>query len=149
MSDAVTLTLPYPVSANRYWRPVNLGKHISIVPTKEAKAYRATVAWMAKAAGIRKPIEGRVAVEIDLYPHRPLDYAKRMRTLGACWDDTVQCIDLGNCEKVLGDALKNVVFNDDKWLWDIHLRRKEPDGEARVVVTIRAFATETPQGSLI
>ena len=36
----IVLTLPYPISANRYWRPVNLGKHISIVPTKEAKQYR-------------------------------------------------------------------------------------------------------------
>ena len=47
----IVLTLPYPISSNRYWRPVNLGKHISIVPTKEAKQYREQVGWIARGAG--------------------------------------------------------------------------------------------------
>lgn len=151
-----TLTLPYPVSANRYWatrviRAKSTGKSMAMTyVTPEAKAYKEDVAWRAKMAGVTHPIEGRVSVVIRLFPNRPLDWKNRMRKLGASWDDTVQCIDLGNCEKVLSDALKDVVFGDDKWLRDIHLIRMEPDEHgARVVVTIAAILAEQPQVSLL
>lgn len=152
--NSITLTLPYPISANRYWasRVIKVratGKWMSMTyVTPEAKAYKEQVAWIARAAGVRSLIEGRVCVEIKLYPHRPLDYQKRMRTHGAAWDDTVQCIDLGNAEKVLGDSLKDVVMGDDKWTRRIVLDRMEPDGEARVVVTITPIAVVTPQPAL-
>jgi crossover junction endodeoxyribonuclease RusA len=132
----ITLTLPYPISANRYWRAVIINKHAMMVPTKEAKDYKATVGWMARAAGIRKPIMGRVAVSYVLYPQRPQDFAKRMRLDPLGWDDTVQCLDLDNAQKVLFDALKGVVIEDDKWVRRIVADRAEPDGEARMVVTI-------------
>lgn len=151
-----TLTLPYPISANRYWASRVISPKAGGRPqamtyvTPDARAYKDRVAWMVKAAGLRKPIEGRVAVQIRLYPHRPLDWERRQRKLGAAWDDTVQCIDLGNAEKVLSDALKGVAFGDDRWIRDIHLQRMEPDGgDARVVVTIRPLATEQPQVDLL
>lgn len=144
----IVLTLPYPISANRYWRPVKLGQHISIVPTKEAKQFRSSVAMICRAQGIRKPISGRVQVVVQLYPHRPLDWQKRMRKEGAAWDDTVQCIDLDNANKVLLDSLKGVAIDDDKWVRKIIAERMEPDGEARVVVTIAPLAVETPQPAL-
>jgi crossover junction endodeoxyribonuclease RusA len=132
----ITLTLPYPLSANRYWRPVRIGAHITIVPTKEAKAYKLQVGWLVKAAGLLKPITGRVQVDVKLYPNRPQDWQKRMRKDGAAWDDTVQCIDLDNSNKVLMDALNGVAIEDDKWVRKIVAERMEPDGEARLVVTI-------------
>jgi crossover junction endodeoxyribonuclease RusA len=142
----IILTLPYPISANRYWAsrimtPKGTKRPMSMTyVTPEARDYKADVALRAKLAGVRTPILGRVAVEIKLFPHRPLDYKKRMRDLGDAWDDTVMCIDLGNCEKVLNDSLKDVVFGDDKWLHDIHLIRMEPDdGDARVIVTVRPY----------
>lgn len=139
----LTLILPYPVSANRYWRPVRIGQHITIVPTKEAKEYRKEVAWLCAAGGIRKPLEGRLRVEIDLYPHRPIDWEKRIRKLGPLWDDGVQCIDLGNCEKVLSDAMNGVVWVDDKQIWEMPLRRMTPDaGAERVVVRVSARIPE-------
>lgn len=144
----ITLTLPYPISANRYWRPVKLGQHISIVPTKEAKQFRASVGLICKAQGVRAPISGRVQIEVKLYPHRPLDWQKRMRTAGATWDDTVQCIDLDNANKVLLDSLKGIAIDDDKWVRKIVAERMEPDGEARVVVTITPMAVEQPQVAL-
>jgi len=145
--NPITLTLPYPISANRYWRPVKLGQHISIVPTKEAKQFRAAVAMICKAQGVRQ-ITGRVHVEVRLYPHRPLDWQKRMRKDGAAWDDTVMCIDLDNANKVLLDSLKGVAIDDDKWVRKIVAERMEPDGEARVVVTITPAAVESPQPAL-
>lgn len=146
----IVLTLPYPLSANRYWRPVNLGKHISIVPTKEAKAYRIDVGRIVVAAGIRKPITGRVAVTVHLYPHRPLDWQARMRKHGAAWDDTVQCIDVDNANKVLLDALKGAAIEDDAWVRRLVAERMEPDaGGARVVVMIEPRPVATLQADLL
>lgn len=147
----IKLTLPYPVSSNRYWRPVKLGAHISIVPTKEAKAYRTEVATLARAAGVRSPITGRVQLHLQLYPNRPQDWKTRQRKHGEAWDDTVMCMDLGNCEKVLSDALNGVAWVDDKQHRRIVLERMEPDEHgARVVVTIAPLAMPaSPQASLL
>lgn len=146
----IRLTLPYPLSANRYWRPVPIGKHITIVPTKEAKQYRKDVAALCAAAGVRSPVAGRVEIAVALYPHRPLDWQKRQRQHGAAWDDTVQCIDIDNANKVLLDALKGVAIDDDKWVRRLVAERMEPDAEgSRVVVTIKPMAVATVQGSLL
>jgi crossover junction endodeoxyribonuclease RusA len=145
----ITLTLPYPISSNRYWRPVPIGKHITIVPTKEAKEYKAEVGWMAKAAGVRAPIKGRVHIDVQLFPHRPLDWKKRQREAGAAWDDTVMCIDLDNANKVLLDALKGVAIEDDKWVRRLTSERMEPDGrDACVIVTIKPIVLAQPQVGL-
>jgi len=146
----IVLTLPYPVSANRYWRtymPKGFKAPVTTL-SAEAKAYKSEVGWLAKAAGIRAPLVGRVAVAYTLYPNRPQDWQKRMRRDGAAWDDTVQCIDLDNAQKVLMDALKGIVFEDDRWVRRITAERAEPDGEGRLVVTITAIEPELVQAGL-
>lgn len=146
----IRLVLPYPLSANRYWRPVPIGGHITIVPTKEAKAYKADVVALALRAGVRKPFVGRVKVDLQLFPQRPQDWQKRVRLDPLTWDDTVRCIDLDNARKVLYDALKGVAFEDDSRIFEDTGRRMEPDGEARVVVTITPLALAAhPQGDLL
>lgn len=147
----ITLTLPYPISANRYWRtfmPKGFKAPVTTL-SSEAKAYKEQVGWLVKAAGIRAPLAGRVQIDVKLYPHRPQDWQKRMRTAGAAWDDTVQCIDLDNANKVLLDSLKGIAIDDDKWVRKIVAERMEPDGEARVVVVITPMAVEQPQLSLV
>lgn len=152
--NSITLTLPYPISANRYWAtrvvsPKGGGRPLSMTyVTPEAKEFKAKVVALARAAGVTEPIAGRVQLDIRLYPNRPQNWQKRMRQFGAAWDDTVMCIDLGNAEKVLSDALKDVVMEDDKWIRRIVSERMEPDGEARVVVIITALPTEQPQSQL-
>ena len=145
----ITLVLPYPLSANRYWRPVKLGKHISIVPTSEAKAFRKDIAARCRAVGITAPITGRVHVDVKLYPRRPLDWKTRQRKLGAGWDDGVMCIDIDNANKVLLDSLKDVAIEDDRWVRRLTAERMEPDGEARVVVTITSMPAEQLQADLL
>lgn len=144
-TDSVTLVLPYPISANRYWasRAVPLqgkGKRKAMAityVTDEAKQYKTDVAKLCVIAGIRSPILGRVQVDIQLYPNRPQDWAKRARKDPDGWADTVQCIDLDNARKVLNDALKNIAFEDDKWIKRDSGEICEPDEHgARVVVTI-------------
>lgn len=147
----IELVLPYPVSANRYWRTYmpNGFKAPVTVCSSEAKAYKAQVGWIAKAAGVRKPIAGRVAVSFALYPKRPQDWRQRVKADPLAWDDTVQCLDLDNAQKVLFDSLKGVAIIDDKWVRRITSERMEPDGEARVVVRIWSLPLCSPQASLL
>lgn len=148
----IILTLPYPVSANRYWQSfVPAGARRALVHlSTEAKQFKREVADIARARGVARPLEGRIAVHMRLFPHRPLDWKKRMSTLGAWWDDTVQCIDLGNAEKVASDALQGIVYRDDKLIRRILLERMEPDGHgARVIVAIEQMPVEQLQGDLL
>ncbi|MDE2254997.1 MAG: RusA family crossover junction endodeoxyribonuclease [Betaproteobacteria bacterium] len=135
----IRLVLPSPISSNRYWRsfvPRGGSRAITCV-SDEAKAYKRDVLKLALAAGVRSPIRGRVALDVQLYPARPLDWAKRSRKDPDGWDDTVRSIDLDNALKVLLDALKGVAFGDDSWVRSLHAERCEPDEHgARVVVTI-------------
>ena len=137
----IKLTLPYPVSANRYWRtymPKGFKAPVTAL-SSEAKDYKAAVRRAARVAGIEQPVLGRVSVSVQLYPHRPLDFKKRMRDLGGSWDDGVQCLDLDNALKVLIDSIKDVVIGDDKFVRRIVADRMEPDGEARVVLSIERW----------
>lgn len=138
----ITLVLPAALSANKYWRPVRIGQHITIVPTTEAKAYRRDIQVLALQAGV-KPVRGRVALTVRMYPARPLDWARRAAKAPDSWDDTVRSIDLDNALKVLMDALKNVAFQDDAWVRKIDAERMEPDERgARVVVTVTPIVRE-------
>ena len=150
-----TLVLPYPISANRYWAsrtimPRGGGKPFtSTYVTPEARAYKAKVEEIVKAMGIRKPIGGRVRVDLRLYPHRPQDWQARQRKFGAAWDDSVQCLDLDNARKVAYDAIKGLVMEDDVWVRSETGDRMEPDaGGARLEVTVSALPTESPQSAL-
>lgn len=148
----IELTLPYPISANRYWRSfVPRGHQRAIVTlSDEAKAYKQDVGVLVRKAGVRQPLAGRVAIEILLYPKRPLDWAKRARKAPLTWDDDVMCLDLDNANKVLLDSLKGLAIEDDRWVREIHARRMEPDGEGRVVVRITQLALPaSPQGDLL
>ena len=151
-SDGVIeLTLPYPVSANVYWRSFVPRGHARAIVTlsDEAKAYKAEVAALVRAAGIRSPLAGRVGVEIELYPARPQDWARRARRDPETWDDDVRCIDLDNANKVLLDAIKGQVIEDDKWVRRIFSERMEPDGEARVVIRVAQLVVQRAQLELV
>ena len=138
----IELTLPYPISANRYWKTRVMkvaGQMMAqTYVSKEAKEFKDHVGWLARAAGVRAPITGRVAISYTLHPHRPLDYLRRMKRDPAGWEDTVQCIDLDNAQKVLLDALKGVVMEDDKWVRSITAVRGEPIVGGRLVVRVSA-----------
>lgn len=145
----ITLTLPYPISANRYWNSFPLGKRIMTAPSAEAKAYKRHVEKIAKAMGIREPIRGRVRIDLQLFPERPQDWQRRQRKEGPAWDDTVRCLDLDNARKVVYDSLKGVVIEDDKWVRKDSGERMEPDEYgARLVITVTALQVEQPQTAL-
>lgn len=142
----IFLTLPYPISANRYWKAITIPGRTMMAPSKEAKQYRLDVAKLCALRGLVTPIAGRLSVAIHLYPHRPLDFKARMRKLGAAWDDGVQCLDLDNANKVLLDSLKGIAFDDDKWVRSLQSQRMEPDEHgARVEIWIRQMALPVMQ----
>lgn len=146
----IRLTLPYPISANRYWRTSARGSFVSTYVSKEAKDFKEQVGWLCKAAGVTKPLAGRVAITVQLYPNRPQDFKTRMRKHGATWDDTVQCLDIDNANKVLLDALKGIAIEDDKWVRRLSSERMEPDEHgARVVVCIEQLAAPVVQPDLL
>jgi crossover junction endodeoxyribonuclease RusA len=132
----IYLTLPYPISANRYWKNFK-GR---VVVSKDAAKYKHTVRQIAMAAGIRSLLSGRIAVQYTLFPHRPKDWEKRMKKDPVHWDDTVKCIDLDNAQKVMFDALQNTVFDNDRNIRSIHASRGIPDEKgARIEIVIRSY----------
>ena len=100
--------------------------------TPEARAYKAKVEEIVKAMGIRKPIGGRVRVDLRLYPHRPQDWQARQRKFGAAWDDSVQCLDLDNARKVAYDALRG-------WSWKTTSARSETGDRMEPTPKARAW----------
>lgn len=144
----IVLTLPYPISANVYWRATVRAGHAATYVSPKAQQYRDQVAWICKAKGIRQPIAGRVEIAVQLYPHRPLDWARRVRKQGQEWDDSVMCLDLDNANKVLLDSIKGIVIQDDKWVRKLSSERMVPDGEGRVVLYVRAIEVTAAPGLL-
>ena len=147
---SITLVLPYPISANRYWNSFRLGNRMMVAPSSEAKAYKRQVAQLAQACGISKPITGRVQIDIRLWPKRPKDWARRYAQDPFAWDDTVLCLDLDNVNKVLFDALKGIAIDDDRWVRRMTSERMQPDdGGARVAVRITPLVIAVRQGALL
>lgn len=112
----MTLELPEPPSANRYWR-VFRGR---AVKSSEARAYGVKV----KAEALRqrvKPITGDVCVSITW--HR----AKRMG-------------DLDNRLKVVLDALQGVAFVDDKQVKALTALRLDSPKNGKLIVTVEKAA---------
>lgn len=120
------VVLPYPISANRYWISFYAPKlkRVCVGPTAEAKSYKSECGWLAKAAGIRQPLRGPVALTFRLVPKNGV------------------CMDLDNALKVAIDALKGIAYMDDSQVRRIEAERCEPDGgKARLEVEVREIET--------
>lgn len=119
----IRLVLPYPVSANRYWRSVvpRNSKRALVIRSDEAKSYTTQVAWLAKAAGCRTPTARPIDLRVTLVPKNGV------------------VMDLDNCLKVTIDALKGIVYADDKQVRRILAEYADPDGRGAVIVEIAEF----------
>jgi crossover junction endodeoxyribonuclease RusA len=108
------LVLPFPPSANRYWRSVP-GRGVLL--SAEARRYKEDAGMVALAAGVR-PVDGPVALTVTLY--RP---AKRG--------------DLDNRIKVLLDALGGgIAYRDDSQVVELHAYRLDDKDNPRVEVQV-------------
>lgn len=114
------LTLPYPISANRYWRSfVPKGWTRAVVAiSPEAKEYKKQVGWIANAARVRNPVRGLVEVRIKLFPRD-----KRL-------------LDIDNVLKVAIDALAGIAYENDRQVNKLSAERCDPDGNPRLEVEV-------------
>lgn len=101
----ISLTLPIPPSANKYWKYT--GKRVITSP--EAATYKNAVQMLVR----RDVITGPVAVNVSVF--RP---AKRG--------------DLDNYLKVLLDALQGVLYQNDDQITEIHAFRYDDPDNPRV-----------------
>lgn len=109
----IRLVLPYPPSANRYWRNFRG----NVVTSAEARSYKLEVAYLAKHVGIEK-LGGPVVVFVDIY---------RPRRVG----------DLDNRLKVLLDALQGVAYDNDSQVVEVHARRFDDKQNPRAELEVR------------
>lgn len=109
--------LPYPPTANTYWR-VWRGR---AVKSAEAREYQRKVQLLAKATCGRdlRPLRGPVRVEVSVY---------RPQRRG----------DLDNTLKVILDALKGIAYGDDAQIVALSARRNDDAANPRAVVTVEA-----------
>jgi crossover junction endodeoxyribonuclease RusA len=153
---AVTVTLPWPVSANAYWRTRVITPRTGGAPraityvSKEAEQYKESVGWMLRNAGVRRALQGRVRIDMQLRPSCPQDWKKRARENPLWWADTVRRPDLDNARKVLYDALKGIAIEDDIQVWKDTAEVLEPEEGvgACVVVRISRCEKDDPRGVL-
>ena len=112
MTNSVSFTLPYPPSANRYWRSYR-GR---VVKSEEARAYQQEAGWIAKASGF-DCTKSDVAITVKVY---------RPQKSG----------DLDNFLKVTLDSLKGIIYDDDKQVKVIHAERYDDKKNPRVDLLI-------------
>ena len=119
----ISLTLPYPVSNNVYYRHF---RGMTVI-SKRGREYKATVASLCQFAGI-KEIAGKVAVEIEICPKKPKkDTGKEPR-----------CLDLDNMFKVALDSLQGHAYANDAQIWRLSGSRGEPVPGGQL--NVRVFA---------
>jgi crossover junction endodeoxyribonuclease RusA len=114
--EMMTIELPLPPSANRYWRKFG-GK---IVKSQEARDYQAQVGWWAKVAGLNEMIGGNVSVSMWVY---------RAQKRG----------DLDNRIKVLLDSLEGIAYKNDDQVKELHAFLDDDKDNPRVVVQVEAL----------
>lgn len=111
------ITLPYPISANRYWRWSKRGVFVSA----EAKAYKEEARWRAWQQGA-KCTDKKISMRITLVPR------------------TKRSIDLDNALKIALDALQGVCYWNDSQVERIHIERAVADKKnARLEIEIEVL----------
>lgn len=103
----LNLLLPYPLSANEYWRHTNKGVYVS----SKAKLYRQKVFCIFRNQyKSMKPFDGLVKLNIVFHPKKNKDGSASARRL-----------DLDNVLKITLDALNGLAYVDDKQIINIVL----------------------------
>lgn len=112
-----SVTLPYPPSANRYWR-IFRGR---AVHSKAATDYRKAVADILS----KQPVNYQVSLSVILHPKQNQDGS-----------DCKVIIDLDNCLKVTLDALQGLAYHNDNQVRHITAEYGESIPSGGLTVTI-------------
>lgn len=115
--------IPWPVSANRYWRNFK-GR---MVVSKEAIEYKARVATIFGMLGAQKHA-CPVSVSMLVHP--------RMTKLGVA---SLVRADLDNLLKVVFDGLNGVAWDDDSQVVKLHAEFADPISGGGVSISVEAI----------
>lgn len=115
------IDLPYPPSANRYWRIFRN----RAVPSKDATAYKRAV--RSRCCSLR-PVGGKIAVSVTLRP-KLTKAGKASKVI----------IDLDNCLKVALDALQGIAYHNDAQVVEIFARYGEPVEAGGLTIEVRSI----------
>lgn len=119
-ADGITLRLPEPPSANRWWRMVTIKGQARMLLSSEARAYKQLVFATLDAQGVKPlPADACVSVTINWW---------RSRRAG----------DLDKRLGVVLDALQGTVYVSDAQITHLEAFRHDSKGTAALVVTIKA-----------
>jgi crossover junction endodeoxyribonuclease RusA len=116
------ILLPYPVSANRYWRTFRN----RTVRSAEATKYRKEAQLAFLLAGSKK-IDGPVRVAIKFHPRANKDGGASKSRL-----------DIDNVIKVTLDALNGLAYDDDKQVVAVSAELSTPIPCGGLTVTMEA-----------
>lgn len=119
-----TFELPYPPSANRYWRNFR-GR---TVKSEEARQYQ-QLAWLLAKQAMSTPLAGPVAIELCIY---------RPQRRG----------DLDNRIKVCLDALQGCAYHNDSQVTELHAYLFDDKTRPRVKITVNGNSGGATQGDL-
>ena len=129
------LTFPHPISANDYWRLGNIKGRPMIYKSSSAKQYQRDVAWIARSAGI-KCTAGQVEIGAILL----IPPAFTMRRINNKLQRVTNSrrMDIDNCLKVTFDALKGVLYDDDRQIERIRgpIEYGEPCDSGALIVEV-------------
>lgn len=118
---AITLTLPFPPSSNNLYTVARGRKILSAA----GRRYQTDVALLVWQAGKPRAPQGRLAVELEVYPP---DRRRR---------------DIANLEKVCVDSVKLAgCIEDDSLIDRLLITRREVVKGGKVVVRITAYEGE-------
>lgn len=119
------IVMPYPVSANRYWRNFNGRMVLSCEATKYKRSVGATYA----VEGGKYHHNGDIDVSIRLHP--------KLTKNGL---PSKTRIDLDNCLKVVIDALNNAAYRDDSQIVKIVAEIGHPVAGGALSVKVKGLA---------
>lgn len=124
-----TLQLPYPISANRYWK-IFRGM---AVKSREAKVFCSAVSGIAMKEQVSK-LTGDVAVHVLLHPKLTKDgKASRQR------------IDLDNALKVAIDSLQGLMYDNDSQITKITAEIGFPITDGGMTISVNNREGEAKQ----
>ena len=110
------ILLPFPPSANAYWRSVPVAGSCRAILSKGGRAYK-RLAELALSAQRTELLTGPVAVTFTVYfPNKRGDLDNRL--------------------KPAGDVLQGFAYENDKQIVELHAYRRIDSGNPRVEVTI-------------
>ena len=111
----INLELPYPPSANRYWRYTSRGVYV----TKEARSYKQEIVNLTRSLNL-KCYDDKQKLKVFIVCHVP---DKRRR-------------DLDNVLKITLDSLSSIAWEDDSQIDDLRIIRGDIIKNGKLELTV-------------